>query len=416
MTAPDDLDDPRRAVAWLRTPAAVRSRCGAILTAAEHDRLRHFAFEPAQVAPAAQYVVDTITAAYPDIEVPFHSRWRHFSVGEVDRWGRLATALDGEPVDAIARSRIDLAVTSVLLDAGAGEQWRYRDDETGQVHGRSEGLAIASLNLFANGALSAKAGAPLRADGAALAAIERPALAAAFQVTGDNPLIGMSGRVDLLRRLGQALGRRPDIFGAENPRVGNLLDHLLGRARDGRLAAPVILETVIAGLESVWPARIDIGGVNLGDVGRHPVVATGDLTDRLVPFHKLSQWLAYSLVEPLEAFGLVVTDLDGLTGLAEYRNGGLLVDTGVLVAKHRAVTEQTHAADSEVVVEWRALTVALLDRLAEQVRARLGLDAAALPLVKVLEGGTWSAGRQIARSLRPDGAPPIRIVSDGTVF
>jgi len=60
--------------------------------------------------------------------------------------------------------------------------------------------------------------------------------------------------------------------------------------------------------------------------------------------------------------------------------------------------------------------VALLDRLAEQVRARLGLDAAALPLVKVLEGGTWSAGRQIARSLRPDGAPPIRIVSDGTVF
>jgi len=51
----------------------------------------------------------------------------------------------------------------------------------------------------------------------------------------------------------------------------------------------------------------------------------GDATDGLVPIHKLSQWLSYSLVEPLMAAGIEVTDLDGLTGLAEYRNGGLLV-------------------------------------------------------------------------------------------
>ena len=66
-------------------------------------------------------------------------------------------------------------------------------------------------------------------------------------------------------------------------------------------------------------------------------------------------------------------------------------------------------------MEWRALTVTLLDELAALVRAELGVDAEAMPLACVLEGGTWAAGRRIARQLR-DGAPPFRIDSDGTVF
>ncbi len=60
--------------------------------------------------------------------------------------------------------------------------------------------------------------------------------------------------------------------------------------------------------------------------------------------------------------------------------------------------------------------MALLDRVAALVRAQLGLDACALPLARVLEGGTWSAGRRIARERRADGGPPIRVVSEGTVF
>jgi hypothetical protein len=39
-----------------------------------------------------------------------------------------------------------------------------------------------------------------------------------------------------------------------------------------------------------------------------------------------------------------------------------------------------------------------------------------LPLAKVLQGGTWAAGRQIAADRRPQGRPPIQIISDGTVF
>jgi hypothetical protein len=77
---------------------------------------------------------------------------------------------------------------------------------------------------------------------------------------------------------------------------------------------------------------------------------------------------------------------------------------------------RAHAVGSTLVVEWRALTVALLDRLAASIRRRLRMDAEALPLAKILQGGTWAAGRQIARKLRPDGAPPLAVIGDGTVF
>jgi hypothetical protein len=181
------------------------------------------------------------------------------------------------------------------------------------------------------------------------------------------------------------------------------------------LPAGAILAAVLEGFAEIWPGRIELSGVNLGDVGRHPAAGGDGPTAGLVPFHKLSQWLAYSLIEPLQDAGIAVSGLDELTALAEYRNGGLLIDLGVLVPKH-AVLAEPHAGSSEVVVEWRALTVALVDRLAERIRAKLGMSAAELPLASILEGGTWSAGRRIAAELRPGGGPPLQVISDGTLF
>ena len=121
------------------------------------------------------------------------------------------------------------------------------------------------------------------------------------------------------------------------------------------------------------------------------------------------------IIEPLEEAGVQVGGLEALTALAEYRNGGLLVDTGVL-DPNPEVTARAHEPGSEVIVEWRALTVALIDRLAERVCGKLGLDSTALPLPKILQGGTWAAGRRIAKQMRPGGGPPIRLISDGAVF
>jgi hypothetical protein len=161
---------------------------------------------------------------------------------------------------------------------------------------------------------------------------------------------------------------------------------------------------------------MELGGAPLGDCWRHPALKRDDLTDGLVPLHKLSQWMAYSLIEPLEAAGIEVIEIDGLTGLAEYRNGGLFVDSGVLELKEAADANRAHPVDSPLVVGWRAMTVALLDRLAPMVRDRLGVGVDDFPLARVLEGGSWAAGRRIARERRADGGPPIAISSDGTVF
>lgn len=111
-----------------------------------------------------------------------------------------------------------------------------------------------------------------------------------------------------------------------------------------------------------------------------------------------------------------VADIDGLTGLAEYRNGGLFIDCGVIEPCDPTLLERPLDTASEPVVEWRALTVALLDRLAARVRDHLGKNARKFPLACVLEGGSWAAGREIALECRPGGAPPLIIFSDGTLF
>lgn len=398
-TTAEDVD-------WLLTAGAVRERAHALLAEAEAGRLAHFAVDGDRLDDAAELVARVTRDAYPDLDVPYHSRWRHFVVGADDRWAALSATLDLD-ADERARVRFDLAVTSVLLDAGAGERWRYRD-ANGVVLARSEGLAIASFDLFRAGAFSSDPARPLMADAAGLARFTADDLAGGFQVAGDNPLVGLDGRAGLLRRLGAALEASPVLFGRPG-RIGGLYDALKAQAAGGALPADAILAAVLRGLGPIWPGRITLGGVNLGDAWRHPVGG-------IVPFHKLSQWLSYSLVEPLEEAGIRVSGLDRLTGLPEYRNGGLLVDTGVLVPKRDGILGATLEVGDEAVVEWRALTVALLDRLAERVRARLGVRADDFPLAKVLQGGSWAAGRAIARQRREDGGPPIRILSDGTVF
>ncbi len=401
----------------LLTATAVRARAGQMLDLGLRDGLTHFTVDLDRMEAVADAVLAVTRKAYPTLDIPFHARWRHFVLGGVDRWGRLADAAPWRDRAARARAEFDLAIVSVLLDAGAGASWRYRDAVTGQGIGRSEGLAIASLDMFAGGLFSREAAAPFRGDADVLAGLPLAALTSAFQASEANPLLGLEGRTDLLRRLGRLVAERADIFGLQDsPRPGGLFDHLAAQAADGRIAAPAILSAVLHQLGPIWPSRLELAGVPLGDCWRHPALETDDATTGLVPLHKLSQWLSYSLIEPLQRAGFVVTDIDGLTGLAEYRNGGLFVDHGVLRLRDPADAGRAHAVDSLLVVEWRALTVALLDRLAERVRAKLGRTKESLPLASILEGGSWAAGRAIAFARRPDGSPPLKVISDGTVF
>ena len=49
-----------------------------------------------------------------------------------------------------------------------------------------------------------------------------------------------------------------------------------------------------------------------------------------------------------QAAGLVLTDTELMTGLPEYRNGGLLLDLGLLEAKYPGVAGEPHRPEEEV--------------------------------------------------------------------
>jgi hypothetical protein len=395
----------------LLSASAVRERAHELLGIGLDGGLPNFIVDLERLAAAADFVAAVIREAYPNLAVPLHSRWRHFVVGRRDLWNEIARDLYWR---TRACAEFDLATLSVLLDAGAGVSWRYRDVAGFEV-GRSEGIAVASLRMFEAGCFSADKDDPLRADAERLKAITVDELGAGMQVGTDNPLPGLEGRAALLSSLGAAIEQQPSVFETRDGlRPCGLIEYFW---RNGAmLAAPEVLRALLDLLGGVWPGRLRIGGVALGDTWRHPAIRRDDATDGLVPLHKLSQWLAYSLIAPLQRAGFTVTHIGGLTGLAEYRNGGLFVDSGVLRLRDAEHAAASHSVAATLVVEWRALTVALLDRIAPLVRARLGVDDKQLPLASILEGGTWAAGRRLARQMRDDGAPPIRVDSDGTVF
>jgi hypothetical protein len=155
--------------------------------------------------------------------------------------------------------------------------------------------------------------------------------------------------------------------------------------------------------------------VALGDCWRHRAVRGEGASDGWMPFHKLSQWLTYSLLEPFEWSGVKVRGVSALTALPEYRNGGLLIDSGLLRLRDESAAGEIWQPGDEIIVEWRALTVALMEEVAHSVRHQLHLNENQLPLAFVLEGGSWAAGRELAQRHR-GGLPPLKVASDGTVF
>lgn len=402
-------------LSWLLSAGAVRQSAERIYAEVRNDGSEHFLVDETKLPRVVDFVSAIARAAYPNLDdVPYHSRLAHFEAGGIDRLAEFSRRIVPLSSEDQLRSLFELIITSVLLDAGAGASWRFTERESGQVFERSEGLAVASYRWFISGALSSDPRArPCSADAERLSGIDDGTLSAAFQAGEHNPLEGAAGRALLLRRLGTVTQSSPWFRGAV-PRPGNLADRLRESAHAGphgilELPATAVLDAVLNGLGEVWPGRERLGNVNLGDVWRHSRFGH-------VPFHKLSQWLSYSLCDALERFGWVVTELDELTGLAEYRNGGLFVDLGVLVPRDPAALQRTHSVDSDLVIEWRASTIALLDRTAAALRRLWGSSPRQLPLAKVLQAGTWAAGRKIAAQLRPDASPPIRIQSDGTVF
>ena len=369
-----------------------------------------FEYHPDKLKETSLFVLDTIYKNYPDLKIPFHSRWGHFRVGGIQRdLTLLAPQLLNCDLLERARTQLDLVICSVLLDAGAGTAWKYQ--EADKEYSRSEGLGVASFHLFLSGKLSADSKS-LKAEAEGLRNLTQIELEKAFQVTEKNPLVGVAGRLKLLNNLAAALDNQKYF---KESRPGNILDYLISKY-GMEIPAKGIFRAVLDSMGSIWPGRIQSNGVHLGDVWAHSKIHQDSWVESLVPFHKLSQWMTYSLIEPIEGAGCRVSGVAELTGLAEYRNGGLMLDSTLLTLKDPTLATQKYAPDHDLIIEWRSLTIHLLDLIANEIRTSLSKTSEELPLAKVLEGGTWWAGRALANKKRVGATPPLQIESDGTVF
>eukprot|EP01030_Chromulinospumella_sphaerica_P017798 gene17798-17638_t len=133
------MTEPEAAQSLL-TPAAVRTRAHEMLSLALDGDLTDWRVDLTQLEPVADRVAAVIRSQYPSLQVPFHARWRHFVVVGRDLWAEMAATTDWPDANAKARAAFDLAITSALLDAGAGPSWRFLDAPTCTETSRSEGL------------------------------------------------------------------------------------------------------------------------------------------------------------------------------------------------------------------------------------------------------------------------------------
>ncbi|KAJ9143704.1 hypothetical protein NKR23_g6265 [Pleurostoma richardsiae] len=447
---PDPALDP---VGYLKNLAAVRERSKIVTEKAVNDDLNHFDVDMGKFGDVVTFVSQIIKRDYdaPFTTIPPHGRHQHFCVGGRDRITHMLSAWDGVDNNEKCRRLLDLFLVSVLLDAGAGTEWSYKSTENGRIYRRSEGIAVASLEMFKTGLFAGGKENKYQVNKEGLQSLTVEKVAAGLQSRPGNEIAGLEGRTQLLIRLGNALDEHQEFF-FQAGRPGHILDYLLSHPSTQVVSVPVVSLPVLwnalmVGLGSIWPpSRTKINGVPLGDAwpcssmpGPFPS-SSSRAWENILPFHKLTQWLTYSLMQPMQSLvkiQFVGTEL--LTGLPEYRNGGLFVDLGVLTLK-KDDTERglQHYADhcqrtgtkgvevapmfepgDDVIVEWRGVTVGFLDMLCVEVNKALKAELAGheLSLAQLLEAGSWKGGREIAEVSRPNTKePPILIDSDGTVF
>ncbi|KAK6216509.1 hypothetical protein LQW54_003515 [Pestalotiopsis sp. IQ-011] len=425
-------------ITYLLSLKAVRERSRLVLQAAKEGALNSFDYDEPRMSEVSKVVIDIIKRDFgPDryAEIPPHGRWQHFNVGGVDRIGSLLAQWSAEGCsDKLEQTRrlLDLFFVSVLVDAGVGDKWTFAEPGSDRVYGRSEGTAVASLYMFKAGCFSSDESKLHSVDAAALQGITEELFSEQFQITAENPMVGVSSRVKLWNAVGQQLGNGPQIFGSQG-RPGNMVDYLLKNAKEPNTLDYTDLWSVLQGvLIPSWPKeRTHLSGNPIGDAWPLQVLAdrAADPSEAaaIAPFHKLTQWLGYSLLIPLtRVLGITVINDDLGTGLPEYRNGGLFYDLGalrlkpaILEAGRRASGQDLplYPATGDTVVEWRAMTVALLDELHGLVSEHFEKEGVKISLAQMLEAGSWLGGRELAAKLRPETkSSPILFEGDGTLF
>ncbi|MBD1544772.1 DUF1688 family protein [Roseibium aggregatum] len=380
----------------LLTARAVRERAEAVFEAAQAGSLAHVAVDLGKLPEVVARTVAAIETGYPDFQIPPFGCWRAFEAGGHDRWSALAGARGFDTPEAFLRAAADLAILSHVLSVPVRDGWALNDAMTGETFSGREGLAVGVLSMFAAGSFSADPADPLRADAHALIRLEEDEIAWGLQLDRNRDGEMILSVTELLRRLGEATGLRPDLFEVDGAtRPGYVVDRFFADSANAPVELTALLEALLDGLSPMWQGGAQLDDVTLGDAWHHSTLLQDLDAPGIVPFHLPAQEMAYALVEPFAWVGVEVAGLDGLTGLANLEHAALFLDTGVLTFKGAPDAEPDGPAALDLAIELRALTIALIDRLATTLRQELDAPEGALPLTCIMEGGTIPAGREV---------------------
>lgn len=456
-----DSPAPADLLAALRDPATLRLRCAAVTRAVESGDSGWFTLDRARLPEAAARVAERLQRRAPGPDLPPPGEGIPRATGTSVRRADLVARLESLAGEEQVRARIDLAVLCALMDTDAGAAWRYvealgpgrlalpvqqasRDellalldqaasgrarpaetaaappgDPQAPACAQAEGLAVACERAFVAGAFSAEPAQPCRVDASVLRTLDAAAVRAMFQAGPSNPLLGPEGRAGVLARLGQTLQALHDSEGLA-PRPSAVLELLTDGFSRAEVDAHVLLQALLRRFAPVWHTGPTVCGQPAGDVWPHRWAGAAcgkgsdPLTARWVPFHRPGHRLCLALVEPLQQAGVRVTNLEALAGLPELHHGALLLDSGVVVPRAPADLQRVWTLGDEFVVEWRALTVSLLEALAGQVREALGLDATRLPMTALLAALTETDPAQDGG--QKAGESPVRVRGDGVLI
>ena len=357
MTSSTDTERKLPPLTMLRLPAAVRDRCWMLLAGVELGKSPLYELNGPGLTAVTVAVADLVRRKHANLVPPLDTCWLTLRRQAPDDLEKLADALQAADAVERARSGFDLALLDTTVSPSGGS-----------------GSVTELMRAYAEGSFSADPDKPLRLDPKGL----NQWLDSAPGWIDEVPCA-----VTRLKRLAGCLNG--DEGTGEALPFRGLLNRLIARANNGTLSALQLLDSVHPLALCLHSEGAKLGGTSLGDVWRHPAIRTGDKTRELLPFHAFAQRLSLSFVEPLAEAGITVTELGQLTAPATHQICSDFLTLGVIRCRHTAIGRLAHPTSSDIVVELRALSVALADRLADHLCAELRITTTDLPVVRILD-------------------------------
>lgn len=395
-------------------PREIRRRSQDLLTLAADGKLGHVQVDLSHLGDALLVLLETTKETYPDFHIPPYGVWRDFEVGGIDRWAALADARSFEGAEHMLTAAADLAILAAYMKTMHPAGWAFEDPMTGTRVSGKHASALAAFHMFAAGSFSSEMTDPYRVDAETLIRMEKDELASGLQWDLQDDTDLLEAMQKHLKRLGEALALRSDLFSEGYFTRPGLLMVRAAREAEGAVSARNLLDRLLEALAPVWPGGAESGEITLGDSFAHSAL-NGAENASIYPFHMAAQEMVYSLVEPYAWAGLEVADLELLTAPADDMHAALFVFSGVLKIKD-GPESPTEDSVRDRMVEIRGVTTALTDRLADLLRTELEVPEDQLPLTCILEGGTSRAGERALRQTEGELEKLGRFLNPGGVF